>query len=101
MAWASPISLQTIHQKPQNQHGLLGDARFRAAPEWKFRVNTLPKFTPEKDSSEVIASLPKDISRLLRRCEVVIIDAVTKLVLCGRKGATLRLFFAESPVQRG
>ena len=47
----------------------------------KLRVNTLPRFTPEEDSSEVIASLPNDIRRLPRRCKVVIIDAVTNLVL--------------------
>lgn len=60
----------------------------------KLRVNTLPKFTPEEDSREVMSSLPKGISRLPRRCKVVIIDAVTNLVLCGQESATLGLFYS-------
>ena len=58
------------------------------------RVNTLPKFTLEEDFNEVMESLSKDISRLPRRCKVVIIDAVTNLVLCGQEGATLGLFYS-------
>jgi archaellum biogenesis ATPase FlaH len=57
----------------------------------KLGVNTLPKFTLE-DSSGVMSSLPKGISRLPRRCKVVIIDAVTNLVLCDQESATLGYF---------
>ena len=60
----------------------------------KLGVNTLPKFTLEEDSSGVMSSLPKGISRLPRRCEVVIIDAVTNLVLCDQESATLGLFYS-------
>lgn len=57
-------------------------------------VNTLPKFTPEEDSSEVLMALPKDIGRLPSRCKVVVVDAVTNLVLCGQESATLGFFYS-------
>lgn len=60
----------------------------------KFAVNTLPKFTPEEDSSEVMASLPKDIGRLPSRCKVVVVDAITNLVLCASESATLGFFYS-------
>ncbi|MDA0734477.1 MAG: response regulator [Chloroflexi bacterium] len=60
----------------------------------KLGVNTLPKFTPEEDSSEVMASLPKDITRLPSRCRVVVVDAITNLVLCAQESATLGFFYS-------